>query len=79
MAPFLNVHNWMREIIQDCGKAALLQALAVGGKTPQAVKKGDASNCTLPFRCVLCKPRYSEAFSLYQWGASKKLPGTRKR
>ena len=31
MAPLLNVHSWMREILQDYGEAAFLQALAVSG------------------------------------------------
>ena len=56
MAPLLNVHNWVREILQDCGKATLLQALAIGGKASKAVEERDASNRSLPLICILREP-----------------------
>ena len=64
MAPLLDVHNWMREILQDCGKASLLQAFAIGGKASKAVKKGDASNRSLPLSCILREPESTHMTNL---------------
>ena len=82
MAPLLNVHNWVREILQDCGKATLLQALAIGGKASKAVEERDASNRSLPLSCILREPesthmtnheviKTDRTHALFYWGQIK--------